>query len=222
MLTQIIFQLICIFWQIASDLFDGNEVQDEIRWIADGPNKDVPTYSGYKIDGVTYSTKDRDDTRQVQCSGVCVEADTMVVQGKDKKIEHLSHTFYGVITNIWELDYCNFRIPIFRCKWVDMNKGIKVDDLGYTLVNLNRLGFLNDPFVLGKHVKQVCYIDDPLDKLWSVVLKLPEKKNYEDENEGSVEVELENEFFVPNLPDDDDEDMASYIRDGVDELIELL
>lgn len=66
-------------------MFDGNEVQDEIRWIADGPNKDVPTYSGYKMDGVTYSTKDRDDTRQVQCSGVCVEADTMVVQGKDKK-----------------------------------------------------------------------------------------------------------------------------------------
>ena len=55
-----------------------------------------------------------------------------------------------------------------HCKWVDMNTWIKVDDLGYTLVNLNRLGFLNDPFVLAKHVKQVCYIDDPLEKLWSI------------------------------------------------------
>ena len=59
------------------------------------------------------------------------------------------------------MDYNHFRVLIFHCKWVDMNKGIKVDDLGYILVNLNRLGFLNDPFVLGNHVKQVCYIDDP-------------------------------------------------------------
>ncbi|VFQ85189.1 unnamed protein product [Cuscuta campestris] len=45
----------------------------------EGPNKDVPTFSGYKINGVTYSTKERDDMRQVQCSGVCVEAQTMLV-----------------------------------------------------------------------------------------------------------------------------------------------
>ena len=201
------------------------EISQEIRWIADGPNKDVPTFNGYKMDGITFSTKDRDDTRNVQCSGVCVQADTMVVQGKDQIVEHASPTFYGVIIGIWELDYNNFRIPIFRCNWIDMNRGTKVDDLGYTLVNLNRLGFFNDPFVLAKHVKKVCYIDDPLDKLWSVVLKLPEKNYHEDndeENEGSVEVELENEFFIPNLPDVDlDEATTSYMRD-VDELIQLL
>lgn len=84
--------------------------------------------------------------------------------GKDQIVEHASPTFYGVIIGIWELDYNNFRIPIFRCNWIDMNRGTKVDDLGYTLVNLNKLGFFNDPFVLAKHVKQVCYIDDPLDK----------------------------------------------------------
>ncbi|XP_063941378.1 uncharacterized protein LOC135149567 [Daucus carota subsp. sativus] len=211
--------------KIASDLLDEKEISQEIRWLADGPNKDVPTYNGYKMDGITFSTKARDDTRNVQCSGVCVQADTMVVQVKDQIVEHASPTFYGVIIGIWELDYNNFRIPIFRCNWIDMNRGTKVDDLGYTLVNLNKLGFFNYPFVLAKHVKQVCYIDDPLDKLWSVVLKLPEKNYYEDndeENEGSVEVELENECFVPNFPDVDldEEDTTSYMRD-VDELIQL-
>ncbi|XP_017228608.2 uncharacterized protein LOC108203915 [Daucus carota subsp. sativus] len=211
--------------KIASDLLDEKEISQEIRWLADGPNKDVPTYNGYKMDGITFSTKARDDTRNVQCSGVCVQADTMVVQGKDQIVEHASPTFYGVIIGIWELDYNNFRIPIFRCNGIDMNRGTKVDDLGYTLVNLNKLGFFNDPFVLAKHIKQVCYIDDPLDKLWSVVLKLPEKNYYEDndeENEGSVEVELENECFVPNFPDVDldEEDTTSYMRD-VDELIQL-
>ncbi|XP_074336562.1 uncharacterized protein LOC141673721 [Apium graveolens] len=197
--------------KIASNLADEKEISAEI--------------SGYRMDGVTFSTKDRDDMRQVQCSGVCVEADTMIVQGKDQNIEHISHTYYGVIKSIWELDDNHFRVPIFLCNWVDINKGIKVDDLGYTSVNLNRLGFLNDPFVLAKHVKQVCYIDDPSEKLWPVVLKLPEKKYHEDNDdadEESVEVELENDCFMPNFPEIDDsgDDMDSYMRD-VDELIQL-
>lgn len=206
-------------------LDDHNNIPEEIRWIAEGSNKNVPTFSGYRINGVTFSTKERDDTRQVQCSGVCVVADTMLVQGKEKNIEHTSQTYYGVITSIWELDYNKFRVPIFRCNWVDMNQGVKVDDLGYTIVNLNKLGFVNDPFVLGKHVKQVCYIDDPLEKHWYVVLKLPEKNCYEqcdDENDGSVEIELENELHLPMFPNVDelDEEKASYMRDE-DEWIQL-
>ncbi|XP_074336233.1 uncharacterized protein LOC141673387 [Apium graveolens] len=152
-------------------------LNQEIRWIAEGPNKNVPTFSGCRINGVTFSTKKRDDTRQVQCSGVCVVADTMLVQGKEKNIEHTLQTYYGVITS-----------------------------------------FVNDPFVLGKHVKQVCYIDDPLEKHWHVMLKLPEKNCYEqcdDENDGSVEIELENELQLPMFPnvDEHDEEKASYMRD---------
>ena len=78
-------------------MLDEKEISQEIRWIADGPNKDVPTYNGYKMDGITFSTKDRDDKRNVKCSGVCVQADTMVVQGEDQIVEHVSPTFYGVI-----------------------------------------------------------------------------------------------------------------------------
>ncbi|XP_074351607.1 uncharacterized protein LOC141690732 [Apium graveolens] len=211
--------------KISSELLDVKSmVSKEVMWLAEGPNKYVPTFSGYKVNGVTYSTKDRDDTRQVQCSGVCVHADTMLVQDKDKNIEHISHTFYGVITSIWELDYNHFRVPIFRCNWVDMNKGVKIDDLGYTVVNLHKLGFLNDPFVLGKHVKQVCYIDDPLEKFWSVVLKLPNKfdDQSDDENEGSVEIELENEVDVTMFPtvDEVEEENRSYMREE-EEMIQL-
>ncbi|XP_074351416.1 uncharacterized protein LOC141690524 [Apium graveolens] len=207
--------------KISSELLDVKSmVSKEVMWLAEGPNKYVPTFSGYKVNGVTYSTKDRDDTRQVQYSGVCVHADTMLVQDKDKNIEHISHTFYGVITSIWELDYNHFRVPIFRCNWVDMNKGVKIDDLEYTVVNLHKLGFLNDPFVLGKHVKQVCYIDDPLEKFWSVVLKLPNKfdDQSDDENEGSVEIELENEVDVTMFPtvDEVEEENSSYMREEED------
>lgn len=80
--------------KIASDLRDEKEVPQEIRWIVDDPNNDVPTFSGYKIYGVTFSTKDHDDTRQVQCNGVCVDADTMIMQATYKNIEHTSQTYY--------------------------------------------------------------------------------------------------------------------------------
>ncbi|XP_074323383.1 uncharacterized protein LOC141660306 [Apium graveolens] len=199
-------------------LHDHNGITDEIRWIAEGPNKNVPTFSGYRINGVSYSTKDRDDNRQVQCNGVSVVADTLMLVEKDNTVEHTAQTYYGVITSIWELDYNKFRVPIFHCNWVDINKGVKVDDLGFILVNLNKLGFVNDHFVLGKHVKQVCYIDDPLEKFWSVVLKLPEKNFHDhsdEENDGSVEIELENELQTPRFPnvDEHDDENASYMRE---------
>ncbi|XP_074337181.1 uncharacterized protein LOC141674358 [Apium graveolens] len=172
--------------------------------------------SGYRSNIVSYSTKDRDDNRQVQCSGVSVVADTLMLVEKYKTVEQTAHTYYGVITSIWELDYNNFMVPIFRCNWVDINKGVKVDDLGFILVNFIKLGFINDPFVLGKHVKQVCYIDDPLEKFWSVVLKLPEKNFHDhcdEENDGSVEVELENDLHLPLFPnvDEHDDENTSYI-----------
>ncbi|VFQ62994.1 unnamed protein product [Cuscuta campestris] len=68
--------------KISTDmLVENNTVSTELMWIVERPNKDVPTFSGYKINGVTYSTKERDDMRQVQCSGVCVEAQTMLIVG---------------------------------------------------------------------------------------------------------------------------------------------
>ncbi|XP_074336466.1 uncharacterized protein LOC141673610 [Apium graveolens] len=162
---------------------------------------------------------------QKKISSELLDVKSMVSkEGKDKNIEHISYTFYGVITSIWELDYKHFRVPIFRCNWVDMNKGVKIDDLGYTVVNLHKLGFLNDPFMLGKHVNQVCYIDDPLEKFWSVVLKLPDKfdDQSDDENEGSVEIELENEVDVTMFPtvDEVEEENSSYMREE-EEMIQL-
>lgn len=71
--------------------------------------------------------------------------------------------FYGVITEIWELDYCKFKIPMFKCDWVDSRNGVKVDELGFTLVDLNRIGHTSDPFILASQAKQVFYVQDQLD-----------------------------------------------------------
>ena len=49
-------------------------------------------------------------------------------------------TYFGVIQEIIILDYYCVQYPFFKCNWVDVhnNNGVKVDELGFTMVNLKR------------------------------------------------------------------------------------
>ena len=40
---------------------------------------------------------------------------------------HASMPYYGVIEDIWELDYGQFRVPLFKCQWVNGNTGVHKD-----------------------------------------------------------------------------------------------
>ena len=54
-----------------------------------------------------------------------------------------------------------FKVPLFRCKWVKLKGGVKVDDqYGMTTVDLNNLAYLDEPFVLANDVAQVFYVKD--------------------------------------------------------------
>ncbi|XP_073133518.1 uncharacterized protein [Henckelia pumila] len=199
------------------------QISERLKWIARGPSNQVLKYSSYLIDGVTYHTKERNDTRAVQNSGVSLVAKTMqVASAKDKNPIVSDMTFYGVIQEIWELDYHNFQVPMFKCNWVENNNGIKVDELGFTLVNLNRIGFKSDSFILGRQAKQVFYIEDPQDPRWHVVLATPTRDYMENINGD----ELENatihyqcstkEFMSMESMDVDrvDENEQSCVREG--------
>ncbi|GJT08718.1 hypothetical protein Tco_0843180 [Tanacetum coccineum] len=49
--------------------------------------------------------------------------------------------YYGVLQEIWVLDYRFRQIPLFKYDWVNHKSGgVKRDKLGYTLVDLNNLG----------------------------------------------------------------------------------
>ncbi|XP_024196093.1 uncharacterized protein LOC112199289 [Rosa chinensis] len=167
--------------RVASDLINpGFECPEIVRWLADKPCHEVPKFSGYRVGGVQYNTKRRDNLLQRQSSGVYLVAETpQVASARDKNPITHDMSFYGVITEIWELDYDHFRVPIFKCDWVENEKGVRVDEFGFTLVNLNRKGHQNDSFVLGKCVQHIFYAQDPIDHRWLVVLKVP-KKDYAD------------------------------------------
>ncbi|GJU04227.1 hypothetical protein Tco_1114565 [Tanacetum coccineum] len=128
----------------------------------------VLQYQGYDINGYTFYTKKQDDKSTVQNSGVTLIATTT----DSSRMEIAKDSYYGVIDEIWELDYTTVVIPILKCKWVDNTRsGVKVDNDGFTCVNLSTNGYLSDPFILAKQVDQVFYVEDPLDKRWHIVLQ---------------------------------------------------
>jgi hypothetical protein len=151
--------------------------------MAQGPRQDVMKYHGYVINKCRYQTRDHDDSRVTQNSGVSITAKTMQVAGtKDKNPVITDMVFYGVIQEIWMLDYFSFQIPLFKCDWVDSRNNIKVDELGFTSVELGRVGHKSDSFILASQAKQVFYVQDQLNTKWSLVLSTPQKVYYEEGN----------------------------------------
>ncbi|KAL0549378.1 hypothetical protein IC582_013860 [Cucumis melo] len=132
------------------------------------------------VNGICYNTKPRDGTRMVQNSGVMFIASTMyVASAKDKNPIIADMSFYGVIQEIWEVSYNTFRVTLFRCDWVDTKNGVRVDDLGFTLIDLNRIGHYSDSFILPSQARQVFYVKDLGDGRWSIVVK-PQEKDFVD------------------------------------------
>jgi hypothetical protein len=144
-----------------------------------------------------------------------------VSSAKDKNPVNCDMTFYGVIEEIWELDYHDFKAPLFLCRWAENERGIRQDEFGFTLVNLNRQGHKTDKFTSAGQVKQVFYVEDPIDAEWSVVLKTPNRDYcdfvYEDDLR---ETFMEHQPFSVeiSLPCDIDENEgdATYMRDNAE------
>lgn len=191
-----------------------------MKLIAEGPSKNVLKYHMYIVDGSTFYTRERDDVREVQNSGVSLVANTMqLASAKDKKPVVSEMDFYGVIEEIWELDYTGFRIPMFKCSWVENNSGIRVDDSGSVLVNLNKIGFKDDSFILASQAKQVFYVVDPIDRNWSVVLDMPCKENFHHMSDGDfVDYVTHHPPFSKGLPMkiDDTNDEPPCVRQNCD------
>ncbi|KAL0539583.1 hypothetical protein IC582_023799 [Cucumis melo] len=103
-----------------------------------------------------------------------------VSSSKDKNSVMSDMTFYGVIQEIWEIDYHQLSFILFKCDWVDNRSGVKVDELGFTMVDLKRIGHKSDSFILATQAKQVFYVQDSANPEWSMVLTSPQRTIEED------------------------------------------
>ena len=169
---------------------------------------------------ITTTQKNVDDIRRVQNSGVSITTTTMQVSSsKDKNPVISDMTFYGIIQEIWEIDYHQLSFVLFKCDWVDNRSGVKVDELEFTIVDLKRIGHKSDPFVLASQAKHIFYVKDSANPKWSVVLTSPRRTIEEDFFEDEIgDMLLECGYGVvqkmPNVdtPHEIDDTTSSYIR----------
>ncbi|KAL5180813.1 hypothetical protein HKD37_01G001871 [Glycine soja] len=108
----------------------------------------------------------------MQNSGVTLRAESQhFASVNDANPCVASIPYFGFIDEIWELNYVKFMVCVFKCKWVDSNTSVRTDDIGFTLVDLKKLGYHNDPFIMAEQARQVFYMQDPCDERWCVILQ---------------------------------------------------
>ncbi|XP_074374163.1 uncharacterized protein LOC141714548 [Apium graveolens] len=113
--------------------------------------------------------------------------------------------------------YLVYGVRYFTKERDDNDKGIKVDDLGFTLVDLSRQGHKRDKYVSMDQVKQVYYIEDPVDAKWSVVLTSTTRDYQDMYNDDDLgDTTMENPPFCCQIPICDvDEDVEKNIRGNI-------
>jgi len=138
-------------WLKNLDMTDESET---IKILASGPSSQVISWQSYDISGFTFSTSFRDTKRMAQNSGVRCEAvdDTT---GEET-------TYFGFIDDIWEVEYGpRLQIPVFRCRWVQ-DKHVTVDNYGQRVLDLSKVGYKDDPWILANRAAQVFYVEQIL------------------------------------------------------------
>ena len=158
----------------------------EVAILASGPSQWARRYTGYIVNGFRFRTKQRERRLNTQNSGVMLDATTeSFASAKDKRPVSGDVTYYGVLTDIFELRYSNdFKFVLFKCDWVDTHSGTTKDDFEFTLVNFkhslykhNRLS--DEPFILASQAKQIWYVRDPIEEDWQVVVKMTPRDLYD-------------------------------------------
>ncbi|XP_076899375.1 uncharacterized protein LOC143553226 [Bidens hawaiensis] len=200
------------------------DVDETVKRLGDGPDCRVKSYQGYDINDYTFYTSDRDKKSAVQNSGVTLIASTTELYGQRREtmIKIAKGSYYGVIQEIWELDYHDFKIPLFRCKWVNNRTGVQVDKYRFTLVDLATDGYRSEPFVMAKHVTQVFFVKDPSKPRYHIVFQ---GKRHILGVDNVVNEEEDDHFddlppFSVDIEPSDYENMrhTTYLRDDIDEI----
>jgi len=77
---------------------------EQLQWLARGPSITILQYQGYEINGYTFYTRAQDEKSTNQNSGVRINA----ISNDGDKV-----SYFGVIEDIWELDYGPLKISLF-------------------------------------------------------------------------------------------------------------
>ena len=146
----------------------------------------VQEYKKYRLNGYIFSAKVYKESTNVQNSRISYKPLTIFrASAKDKNLIEAKMTYYGVIQNIFELDYISFKEVVFYCDWVRVEdkNACKVDPVtNLMMVDLSKLKsndhVSNETFVCAfQKVNQVFYSEYINNKPWPIVQHAPKRLN---------------------------------------------
>ena len=142
-----------------------------------GPDLRVKKCASCSINGIRYSTLDREKFRHTQNSGVMTEGTH----------EGAIIDFYGVLREVIELEYnsnleSRRTVVLFRCDWynkVGKTRWVR-DDGHFKSINIESLWYKSDPSILAAQSKKIFYLPDTaLGRDWRIVQKFEHRDIYD-------------------------------------------
>ncbi|XP_019229639.1 PREDICTED: uncharacterized protein LOC109210641 [Nicotiana attenuata] len=210
-----------------------SNILNDVKVLAQGPSYIAKRFSAFDVNnGYRFQTKQSEEFNVTQNSGVMVVSKTeSYASTSDNAPKSANITYYGRLNDIVELNYYEFKVILFKCDWVDVTKGrgIKEDDLGFTLVNFTHLTDSGDqqrhePFIFAEQAQQVIFVQDPQDHEWFVprLIKPRDIFNMGEENsmqfESSMQSDATDMALLENACVLEDE-YNDWVRSGVDGII---
>ncbi|KAG6490635.1 hypothetical protein ZIOFF_051944 [Zingiber officinale] len=162
----------------------------DLRALSHGPNSVAFSYHGFNINGVAFLTVESEQNKKVQNSGV-------MLQSMHDNDDHET-TYYGRLTDVISLDYDGRgRIVLFRCDWVNTTSGVKIDPLGFIMIQENgRKPTRIEIFHLSRQSKKKggALVDDEAIRVEDELNKVVQR-HLQDKHEGTQTTEVHEDAF---------------------------
>ncbi|QHO34136.1 uncharacterized protein DS421_9g264360 [Arachis hypogaea] len=204
-----------------------NTVHEDLRYLARGPSRYAKRFSTFSINGFSFRTTNRDNGLKTQNSGVFLMSSTpCVASASDANVRNADLSYYGKLEDIIELNYNGrFQVTLFKCKWADTTRewGCRKDSWDFTSVNFSRVIHSgdreeDDPYIEASQARMVYFVNDEVNKDWSVVVHLKPRDSY-DMGGNEDDEACENEPWLEQNLDSlfENGDNLSLLRDEVDD-----
>lgn len=185
-------------------------ITNQLVTLSKGPDFRVFNHKGYILNGFKFRTKDAEKHLKTQNSGVIVKGDELTGHAD----------YYGVVRKITEIKYLdNNFVILFKCDWFEapsegrnQGRGYKKDDYGFISVDITRLFYKNDPFILGSQAELVYYVQYSDKENWYSVVKVKPRHIFALPN-GEFEDDDELEAYQLNELSDTHEDLETPLVD---------
>ncbi|KAL3846265.1 hypothetical protein ACJIZ3_003668 [Penstemon smallii] len=197
-----------------------NPFREELKVLAQGPQKVFTRYKKYIINGFRFHTKEIEARRRTQNSGVIVTAETISFSSRKDTNPIVSDvTYYGILTDIVELDYLfGKRVVLFKCDWVSQRG--KRSEKDCVLVNFSYLMGDEEPFILASQAMQVMYVKDLKHKDWHIAIRIVPRDFFDMTSRSSTD-DVDNylQSVVLNTIDPEDSNNSTLVRTDVPPVI---